>query len=190
MTRFLPIVPVVVLVCALGAGESDHGPDHDHHDQTALGTVTLAETEFQVVRHRQVKAGGEIGLTLRHEGDLPSGRYRAWLGIESGRGSVKTALSFDGGHVHTHLEVPDEIPEDAALWLEYHPEDGDRVKVSVPYAAERGDEGHRHEHGEPGHEHGEHGHDHNEGGHDHGHGDHEHGEGGDDNDAGDHGHRH
>lgn len=181
MHRFLTILTALALAAGLGAAEHDHA-GHDHgggnggHDHAAghgdegkahsLGQVAVGGATFAVTLHGEVTAGGEavLGIAVA-EGAAPA-ELRSWIGIRNGRGSVKALLEADDhGHYHGHLEVPESLPEDSAVWLEVVTDAGrERGSVALPEAGHGHDQkaGTGHDHGEhKGHDHGEHeGHDH------------------------------
>jgi hypothetical protein len=97
-------------------------PD-DHGVERSLGNLTVAGHTFEVIV-------GELKADLPVDLVWPAGKQRAeiaraWVGVESGKGSMKARLNKEGKSVlHNHVDVPKPIPEGSKLWIEI--EDGDQ----------------------------------------------------------------
>ena len=58
---------------------------------------------------------------------------RAWIGAESGEGSVKAKLGKEGDRaLHGHVEVPSPIPGGSKLWIEIE-EGGKPARASLAW---------------------------------------------------------
>ncbi|MDJ0740163.1 MAG: hypothetical protein QNJ91_10620 [Gammaproteobacteria bacterium] len=135
------------------AGHAEHGHTGDGHAGNGhahdVGHVRIAAVTFAVATHGDVDPGGEAVVSIDAEdGDAPR-ELRAWVGIKSGRGSVKRLLEADGhGHFHGHLEVPSPLPAGSALWIEVVTAAGrQRASLALPgdghaHAAEPHGHGH------------------------------------------------
>ena len=110
------------------AGTED---DHGHGEAVALPSVTIGGWTVSGERFGEVTAGGEIAaeLQLLPEDTVPTA-VRAWIGDESGRGSVKAKAEATEHGWQVHVPVPGELPEGSQLWVEI--ESGDeRVRGAV-----------------------------------------------------------
>lgn len=146
MTKLLPCLLLLPLLTACGDSEpprttqppsNNPPPVDDHHgERHPIGSVSLGGHTFQVVQQGEVTAGKETLLFLETSTpDQPLPVARAWIGIESGAGSMKARLTKEGDHaLHAHVEVPDPLPQGAMLWLEI--EDGS-AKVRNSFAWHR-----------------------------------------------------
>jgi hypothetical protein len=126
-----------------GSGHDHEGGGHDHedgdHDREDGGNdhgerVELGKTEVgghvvTVALLGDVEPGHEAGLDIEVEGPAPTA-VRAWVGIESGKGSRRAKVDGEDGTYHGHLEVPSSLPEQSAIWLEVEAADGKRSKTS------------------------------------------------------------
>jgi hypothetical protein len=106
------------------------GEKHEHGEEHKLGEITLNGTAFTVVLAGHVKAGDEVEILLTTKGTLPKSTMRGWIGIESGKGSVKGKAHDEDGGLCMHAEVPDPIPADAKVWVEIDG-DGGKAKASL-----------------------------------------------------------
>ena len=68
--------------------------------------------------------GSELVIDITIDGEQTVEAVRAWVGVEDAKGSVKAKLEVEGGTWHGHLEVPMDLPEDSALWVEIQDEAG------------------------------------------------------------------
>jgi hypothetical protein len=118
----------------------DH-KDHDHkdgdkdhaHEAKPLGEASLGGAAFTVALEGHLKAGSEVEVKLTPKGALPKGTVRAWIGVESGKGSSKGKAHDEDGGLCVHAEVPDPIPADAKVWVELD-QDGNKSRVGLPLA--------------------------------------------------------
>lgn len=104
-----------------GAEEDDaHSQDDgDEHggEVKELGSVTVAGATL-AVSAGHFEAGAEVDVEVVHSsGDVPAG-IRAWVGFESGVGSLKAKAHTHGDDFHALVEVPEELGPDARLWLQ------------------------------------------------------------------------
>lgn len=91
----------------------------DHGAMVKLGAVKLGEFDVQVAQEGKLEAGKEIGVDLTFAKGKALPTVRAWVGIESGVGSMKAKLPKAGEEtLHGHVEVPKPLPEGAKIWLE------------------------------------------------------------------------
>ncbi len=154
------------------AAADDHAAEeptdgHAHAGEMhPLGEVQVGATTFAVSQHGAIEPGEEIVYTLRVSQGPEPVTLRAWIGIRSGRGSMKSRLHKDAeAKVYdAHLAVPPELPEVAQLWLETVDGAGERTRSGLDLPAEDDEHaehdeeeegGHEDEHGEEEHEQGE-----------------------------------
>lgn len=93
---------------------------HAHGDEKPIGPMAIGAYQFTVVQLGDVKAGAEAVFELEFAKDakVPS-IARAWLGVESGQGSMKARFGKEGDHgLHAHVQAPATLPADAKLWIE------------------------------------------------------------------------
>jgi hypothetical protein len=126
----------------------DHGDDeymHDDHaheeggvhmhadgDGESLGTLTIDDTTVGVVMMGEAKPGSAVDIEVIHtDGPVPAA-VRMWIGVESGLGSLKIKAHTHGDHYHGVVEVPAELADSAALWIEIESPEGTRVATSIP----------------------------------------------------------
>lgn len=183
MPRILiPVCTALLLAACGGQSESgdagadahDHGPgghshgteapstgDESHAQSTTLGSASLAGRSYEAAAFGPVVAGGEGHFELSASGGDAPAALRAWIGLEDGRGSMKSLLESSGDSYHLHLMAPDPLPEGAALWLEAEDAAGETSTASIPlpaaapieYTAPEGHSHDGHDHGPDGHSH-------------------------------------
>ncbi|MBL8727028.1 MAG: hypothetical protein JNM25_01265 [Planctomycetes bacterium] len=95
-------------------------PMNDHGTPHPLGELTLGAHTFQVIQAGDVVAGKEAAIDLEFPAGKPlPGTVRAWIGLESGQGSMKGRLGKETERiVHGHIEVPKVIPDGSKVWIE------------------------------------------------------------------------
>ncbi len=116
----------------------------DHHNdpnikKADLGTTTIGTLKIEkITQEGAVKAGAEGAFDIIiGEGATPPKAMRAWIGVASAEGSVKTKLESEPDrHYHSHVEVPKTLPEGSMYWLEVEPETGPAAKTSFKFFTE------------------------------------------------------
>ncbi|MGC6488944.1 MAG: hypothetical protein ACON4Z_14950 [Planctomycetota bacterium] len=120
--------PVTTAPEAEGRAEQDHGA------RTDLGELVAFGRTFRVEQYGAVTAGDEAAFEVA----FASGRERittarGWIGVASGRGSMKSLWELEGeDRLHGHVEVPTTLAEGAKLWVEFEV-DGATETVSIAY---------------------------------------------------------
>lgn len=107
-------------------------PDHKHAEQVSLGTTKIGKYEVEAIQEGKVEAAKEATFGLKLKGDGEPTAIRAWIGIESARGSAKGKAHKHGDEIEVHCDVPETIPADAKLWIEIETADG-KSKGSFAY---------------------------------------------------------
>jgi hypothetical protein len=107
-------------------------PGHGESKSVSLGTVKIGAYEVEVFQEGAVTAGKEATFQLKLKGQGEPDAIRAWIGIESGRGSSKGKAHKHGDTIELHCDVPDPILESSKLWLELEV-GGVKTKGSVDY---------------------------------------------------------
>ncbi|HEU4417826.1 MAG TPA: hypothetical protein VFT55_02750 [Planctomycetota bacterium] len=109
------------------AGHEGHGPEHP------LGEVTLGGIKVQVVLLGDIEPGKEADFDVRFPaGSKRPETLRAWIGLESGQGSMKKRFENEKDTtMHGHVLVPKPLPEGSLAWFEVEAASG-TSKVSVP----------------------------------------------------------
>ncbi len=112
----------------------------DHHDPSIkkqdLGTTTIAGLKIEAITQEGPVVPGKEGAfdVVIGEGATPPKAMRAWIGVESGQGSAKGKLEKEPNrHYHSHVRVPDTLPEGSMYWLEVEPESGPTGKTSFKF---------------------------------------------------------
>lgn len=114
----------------LAAEEKKEEPKAEHAKGKPLGEVTLNGAVFTVELEGKLEAGKEIEIKLTPKGELPKGKVRGWVGIESGKGSMKGHSHAEDGSLCIHAEAPETIAADAKIWIEIEV-DGAKSKVGL-----------------------------------------------------------
>ncbi len=150
----------IALSTPLTAADDHAGHDHAKHNHgkaVALGEVKTGEQRLLVSGAGAIAPGKPWHVELVLKPDQPTPKaIRLWVGLESGRGSVKTRAAAEKGAKGEYvadLEVPDPIPADSKLWLaiEAANESVFKTSLALPQAgAAKKDEGH---HAGDGHHH-------------------------------------
>ncbi|MCB9877639.1 MAG: hypothetical protein H6835_08580 [Planctomycetes bacterium] len=120
---------LALLLPACGGHDHDHGGGTGETGKTAggdahgarheCGKLTLAGFEFTAVVLGDVAPGKEAVAQAEFAGDALPKTVRAWIGVESGEGSVKERLGKDGAHaMHAHFSAPKDFAADSKLWFE------------------------------------------------------------------------
>lgn len=107
--------------------------DHHHEAGRSLGQVKIGEYEIEAMQQSKVEAGKESIFEIKIVKGAPEPKaIRAWIGIESARGSVKAKSHKHGDEISVHCEVPDPIPDGTKLWVELETDAG-KTKGSFDY---------------------------------------------------------
>ncbi len=122
------------------ADHPDHGDDHDHdadHDHaghgptTELGAQSAGGFTIKASRAGDFTPGVDAPIFVAVTGDTKSlAAVRCWVGVESGRGSVKARAELSGEQWHADAEVPKPLPAGSKLWVEIETDTGTKHAVS------------------------------------------------------------
>jgi len=109
----------------------------EHANAISIGEVTQNGLTFKAKQSEPVKAGGEGAFDLAvsgfAEGQKPKA-VRFWIGLESGKDAVRALAEEEKPGVwHSHVEVPQPLPEDAKFWAEVEPAAGAPFKISFDF---------------------------------------------------------
>ena len=128
----------------------DHGHDHDGHDHASgdahdesedghqhgttsmLGTVEIAGTTLDVRYDGTVEPGAELHVNLEPTSGPKPVVVRLWVGQSSSEGSLKSKADATENGFHCHVELPADLADGSALWVEIEGEDGTRTTGSLP----------------------------------------------------------
>jgi hypothetical protein len=144
MTKLLlPTLSLLLLTAACGndapkatapGPTAPAAPMDDHGTPHPLGNLTIGGHTFEVIQEGEVQAGHEAALDLKFPaGKALPGTVRAWIGVESGQGSMKGRLTKETERiVHGHIEVPKPIPEGSKVWIEIE-ENGEKLRGSLAW---------------------------------------------------------
>lgn len=110
-------------------GDGDDHDDHAHGDRHEIGSATIGGRTVTLAVFGEIEAGHEAVLDIEVEGGAASA-VRAWVGVSSGRGSLKAKIDGKDGEYHGHLEVPGKLPEGSEIWVELESADGKKAQAS------------------------------------------------------------
>lgn len=125
------------------ARAADHGHDHTHGSHGGsvvdLGSFEIDGITVAVTRDEgAITPGGDSPIDATITGAEPIA-VRFWIGTRDGRGSVKAKAAVEDPHEpnrwHTHVEIPNPMPEGAQLWIEIELEGGVRKLGGVDLKA-------------------------------------------------------
>lgn len=127
---------------AAGDGH-DHGDDHDHADApangddhghgatTALGELVVDGMTIRASRDGAITPGSDAAIDVWVTGSTaPVAAVRFWVGTQDAKGSVKAKAELEKDNWHTHVEVPNLLPEASKLWVEVETDAGAKSLAS------------------------------------------------------------
>ena len=94
-----------------------------------MGSSDLGDFKIKVASIGEITPGKEGVL----DGEVSGGSLaaiRAWVGVESAKGSLKSKMGVSGKGFHGHVEVPTTLPDGSAIWLEVEDAAGKKHKAS------------------------------------------------------------
>lgn len=106
--------------------------DHKHGENEAgprkvLGKSDLLGYSVEVALYGEAKAGSEAALDVVLTGGTGEPQaVRAWIGVESGDGSIKAKLEKEGKGFHGHVETPKTLAAGSAVWVEIQDDKGEK----------------------------------------------------------------
>jgi hypothetical protein len=128
-----------ILTCVVVAAFAAFAAADDHHDgpKTNLGKQELAGYTVAVTQVGVIKAGGDLTYEIVVTGGTGKPQaVRAWYGVESAEGSVKTKAVEKEKFWDADLELPAKLPEGAKCWIEIETADGKkRAAFTAPAPA-------------------------------------------------------
>lgn len=96
-----------------------------------LGTVEVAGHSVRASRDKSaITAGGDSPVDVWIDGGKDVTVVRLWIGMADAKGSLKVKADLEDGHWHTHVEVPDPLPAQSKLWVEFEAKDGQKQTAS------------------------------------------------------------
>ena len=112
--------------------EGGHGGmDHSHGPTVELGEQASGALTVKASRDGDVTPGGELPVDIWVTGGTARvNSVRFWVGIESGKGSVKAKAALETDNWHNHAEVPSPLPEGSKLWVSVDLSDGTKSLLS------------------------------------------------------------
>jgi hypothetical protein len=97
----------------------DHKEEEHKGEKKDLGTKDVGGYKVQVTQVGDVKAGEEAIFIIKPIGQGEPKAVRAWVGVESGQGSIKTKGEEEKeGEWHAHHQVSKPLPAKSKLWVE------------------------------------------------------------------------
>ncbi len=112
--------------------EGGHGGmGHSHGPTVELGEQVAGALTIKAARDGDVTPGGELPVDIWISGGtVRVNSVRFWVGIESGKGSVKAKAALETDNWHNHAEVPSPLPEGSKLWVSVDLSDGTKSLLS------------------------------------------------------------
>ena len=118
-----------------GAAHDDggeHGGDgHSHGPTVELGEQVAGALTIRASRDGDVTPGSELPVDIWITGGTARvSAVRFWVGIRSGKGSMKAKAALETDNWHNHTEVPSPLPDGSALWITVELSDGTKSLLS------------------------------------------------------------
>lgn len=115
-----------ILACVVLAGFATLATADEHDGpKTNLGKQELAGYTVAVTQIGVPKAGGDLSYEIVLTGGTGKPKaVRAWYGVESAEGSVKTKAVEKEKFWDADLELPAKLPDGAKCWVEIETADG------------------------------------------------------------------
>jgi hypothetical protein len=128
-------VAMLVGLALTGCGKGDEkSGETGEKSSVVLGEAPIAGYTVKVTQDSDYKPGGKTKYMMKPSGGKgePTA-VRAWVGVESGEGSLKAKAGYDAadGDYDAVVEVPATPSADAKLWVEVEA-GGKREKASFP----------------------------------------------------------
>jgi hypothetical protein len=115
-------------------GDPSHADEGHHGPALELGSTTIGGWSVRATRDEdEIKAGGEAPVDAYVTGTGNVTVVRFWIGVEDASGSVKARASIENAEKqnwHTHVEVPNPLPEGSKLWVEVEDDSGGKNVAS------------------------------------------------------------
>jgi len=109
----------------------DGGMGHSHGPTVELGEQASGALKVKASRDGDVTPGAELPVDIWITGGTARiNSVRFWVGVESGKGSVKAKAALETDNWHTHAEVPSPLPDGSKLWVSIDLSDGTKSLVS------------------------------------------------------------
>jgi hypothetical protein len=125
----------MLLTLSLSAAALAGPAEEDHHHEAgpSLGTLKIGDYEIEALQQGKIDAGKECVFEIKIIKGAPEPKaIRAWIGVETGRGSMKAKSHKHGDEISIHCEVPDPVPEGSKLWIELETDAG-KTRGSLDY---------------------------------------------------------
>ncbi len=134
---FARVLSAIAICGALSCAEE---AGHSHGDEVALGTKPMGAWQVTANRIGEWEAGKDGAGTVDLVPAKPAAKaVRVWIGDEEGRTAAKAKGEPESAHPggwHTHIAVPNPIPEGAKLWVVIETEGGEKLKESFALSPE------------------------------------------------------
>jgi hypothetical protein len=113
------IAPPAGPVLAFADEKHDHKEGEHKGEKKDLGKKKIGDYEVQVTQVGDVTPGKEAIFIVKLTGAAAKPKaVRGWVGIESGKGAIKTKAEDEEKEYHLHHEVAKPLPEKNKLWIE------------------------------------------------------------------------
>lgn len=125
--------------------EHKDGEKHDHDEEhkgekKIIGKQKIAGYDVQVTQVGEVEPGKEAVFIVKLTGGSGKPKaVRGWVGVETGKGAIKSKAEDEKTEYHLHHEVAKPLPPRNKLWLELETATGKKVG-SFEYSPHDGNE--------------------------------------------------
>ena len=133
---------LVLSLIAVGCGG---GADEATTESTQEAAAPLTEPNYEIpMRNFAPQKIGPYDVQPMFEEEIINGHYnikvdggefqavRIWVGTEDPADVMVVKCELENDYQHGHLDVPDPIPADYALWMEIEDTEGNLHKGSTP----------------------------------------------------------
>lgn len=145
----LLLIPMIAGSLALtGCGGGDDHDDHDDHDheehsegdghdhdkeggdehgaEHGLGEITIAGSVLEVAVGGEPEPNATLHIDLELKSGPKPSAIRVWVSDDSGKVLTSKGKAMGSGDYHADATCPAELPDNAMLWIEVEPAQGER----------------------------------------------------------------
>jgi hypothetical protein len=112
----------------------DHGDEDDGHGHGAehgLGELTIAGSVLDVSVGGEPEPNATLHIDIKLESGPTPAAIRVWVSDDSGKVLTSKGKASGSGDYHADATCPAELPDNAMLWIEVEPAEGDREAKSL-----------------------------------------------------------
>lgn len=118
------VLPAPALALEQDKHEHKEGEKHDHDEELkgekkVIGKQKIGGYDVHVTQVGEVEPGKEAVFVLKLAGGSGKPKaVRGWIGIETGKGAIKSKAEDEKTEYHLHHEVAKPLPPKNKLWIE------------------------------------------------------------------------